>query len=155
MWKIARLALLLIIGLVLAACGRGDIFAPTPTSVLFEASPTPRATLDPVVAAAQAAERGEVIFNTMYPQAGFACVTCHSTTDARLTGPGFAGLGARAGTRVEGQSAEDYLHNSIINPNAFIVPGEPVYPPNLMPQIYAELFSEQQINDLIAYLLTL
>lgn len=45
----------------------------------------------------------------------------------------------------------EYLRISIIDPSAFIVPD---YPDLAMPQKYAEVLSEQDINDLIAYLLT-
>ena len=49
-------------------------------------------------------------------------------------------------------TAVEYLHTSIVEPNNFVVEG---YPENLMPQVYAEALSEDQINNLVAYLLTL
>jgi len=45
-----------------------------------------------------------------------------------------------------------YLRTSITHPNDFIVPG---YPESLMPQTYGEILTEAEIDDLIAYLLTL
>lgn len=45
-----------------------------------------------------------------------------------------------------------YLRTSILHPNDYVVPG---YPESLMPQNYAEILTEAEINDLIAYLLTL
>lgn len=45
-----------------------------------------------------------------------------------------------------------YIRMSIINPGAFVVPG---FPDNLMPRTYAEVFTATDINDLIAYLITL
>ena len=45
-----------------------------------------------------------------------------------------------------------YIRISILHPNEFIVEG---FPENLMPAIYSEIFSEEEVNDLIAYLLTL
>ena len=45
-----------------------------------------------------------------------------------------------------------YLRTSITHPNDFIVPG---YPENLMPQNYGEILTEAEVDDLIAYLLTL
>ena len=45
-----------------------------------------------------------------------------------------------------------YIRTSILQPSDFIVPG---FPDLLMPQIYAQVFSDQEVNDLIAYLLTL
>jgi mono/diheme cytochrome c family protein len=102
---------------------------------------------------------GDKLFHELRAEVGFACGTCHNplSTD-RLIGPGLQGIGERAATRVEGQSAVEYIHNSILHPNDFIAPpdvnGVP-YPENLMPQIYATVWTEEQINDIIAYLLTL
>lgn len=46
----------------------------------------------------------------------------------------------------------EYIRTSILDPSAFVVPS---FPDNLMPKNYAEIFTEDEINDLIAYLLTL
>lgn len=51
-----------------------------------------------------------------------------------------------------GDNPVEYIRTSILDPNAYVAAG---FPENLMPQVYAEVFSEQEINDLIAYLLTL
>lgn len=45
-----------------------------------------------------------------------------------------------------------YLHTSIVDPSAYVVPGSP---DNLMPKVYGEILTEDDINNLIAYLLTL
>lgn len=45
-----------------------------------------------------------------------------------------------------------YLHTSIVDPSAYLVPE---FPDGLMPQVYKDVFTEDEINDLIAYLLTL
>jgi len=39
-----------------------------------------------------------------------------------------------------------------VNPSAYVVPD---YPDGLMPQIWGQVFTEQEINDLVAYLMTL
>lgn len=81
------------------------------------------------------------------------CSSCHMpASDMTLVGPGMLGLGQRAGSRVPGQSAEEYLHNSILHPNDFIVQG---FAAGLMPQNYVDTLSEEEINNLVAYLLTL
>jgi mono/diheme cytochrome c family protein len=81
------------------------------------------------------------------------CYACHSLEkDARVVGPSWYALGDHAVTRVEGESPAHYLYNSIVHPNQFINEG---YPANVMPQIYADTLSLQQIADLIAYSLTL
>ncbi|HVU14227.1 MAG TPA: hypothetical protein VHD90_23270, partial [Phototrophicaceae bacterium] len=64
-------------------------------------------------------------------------------------------LAAVAGSYVPGENAVEYIHESIVNPNAFIAPGTPAFPPNLMPDDWAKVLSPQDINDVIAYLLTL
>lgn len=58
---------------------------------------------------------------------------------------------------VDGEDAYQYIVHSITRPNDFIAPADSggAYPAGLMPQNYAQVFSEQQINDLAAYLLTL
>jgi hypothetical protein len=47
-------------------------------------------------------------------------------------------------------SAEEYIHQSIIDPNAYIVEG---FQPNIMPQNFEELIAPEQLSDLIAFLL--
>jgi mono/diheme cytochrome c family protein len=81
------------------------------------------------------------------------CITCHSLEpDVVIVGPSQAGLGTRAETRVPGQSAEEYIRNSIINPDDYVVEG---FAPGVMYQNYGEELTEQEINDIVAYTLTL
>lgn len=81
-----------------------------------------------------------------------ACKTCHNTgTEDGATGPGLGGIGREAGDRVDGESAEEYLLNSIIAPGKHIAEG---YRNNMFSK-YSDKLSKQQIADLIAYLLTL
>ena len=81
------------------------------------------------------------------------CTVCHSLEkDVRIVGPSWYSVGATAGARVPGQSAEFYLYNSILHPNDFIVPD---YQPNLMPGNFGELLTEQDFANMISYLLTL
>ena len=79
--------------------------------------------------------------------------TCHSLQPGvKLVGSSLANIGAEAGTRASGVSAEDYLRQSITAPNADVVGG---FAANVMPATYAASLSEQEINDLVAYMLTL
>lgn len=82
-----------------------------------------------------------------------ACIGCHSN-DAKqmMVGPTWHNIGETAATRVEGESAEVYLYNSIVHPNAYLVPG---YLAGIMIQTYGQTLSDQDIADLIAYLLSL
>lgn len=46
----------------------------------------------------------------------------------------------------------EFLHTSIVDPSAFVMPG---FPDNLMPKVYGTIFTEAELNNIIAYLLTL
>ena len=46
----------------------------------------------------------------------------------------------------------EYIHTSITQPGAFVVEG---FQDGVMPLNFGETLSEQDINDLVAYLLTL
>jgi hypothetical protein len=59
-----------------------------------------------------------------------------------------AGVKARAAERVAGLSAEQYIHESILKPGAYIVPGFR----DLMFADYARYLNQQDIADLQAYL---
>jgi cytochrome c2 len=88
---------------------------------------------------------------TVYSQvASPACNTCHSLEpDVTMVGPSLANMGSVAGSRVSGMSAEEYLRQAIVEPDAHIVEG---FSPGIMPGTYGTQLSEQQINDLVAYL---
>jgi cytochrome c2 len=87
------------------------------------------------------------------------CAACHSLQPGNIkTGPSLAGIGTTAATREPGKSAEDYIRESIQNPNAFIVPDNPAYLSNgksLMPASLGNGLSDQDLADLIAYLASL
>lgn len=99
------------------------------------------------------AANGEVLFTTFQSSVNFACNTCHLVNaETQLIGPGMLNISTRAAERVPGQSAEEYTRASILEPSEFVVPG---FPDMLMPQTYATIFTEDEIDDLIAYLYTL
>lgn len=78
------------------------------------------------------------------------CITCHSIDGTRLVGPTIQGYGAIAAERVAGQSAGDYTLTSITRPSAHIVTGYS----NAMYAQYSRAFDEQQLADVIAFLLS-
>jgi mono/diheme cytochrome c family protein len=78
--------------------------------------------------------------------------TCHSLEQGEvIVGRSLAGVGARAGDRVEGLTAEEYIEQSLRDPDAHVVEG---YPAGTMPS-WDEFLSDTQIEALVAYLLTL
>ena len=87
---------------------------------------------------------GETVFNSS------GCSGCHSTGANTVVGPGMAGIGTTAETRVSGQSADEYIVNSIRNPGDYVVDGfsSVAMPP--FPQL-----SDQDVDNLVAYLKTL
>jgi mono/diheme cytochrome c family protein len=98
-------------------------------------------------------EHGQELFETFYDQASFACATCHHPdSEDKLVGPGLLHVGERAATRIEGDAPERYIYESIMHPSDYVVEG---YPDGLMPHVYPDIFSEQDIYDIIAYLMTL
>jgi len=66
-------------------------------------------------------------------------------------GPSLAGIATLAATRVPGMSAEEYIRESILHPDAHIVPGFD----NKMPSYISEGLSPQDIDDLVGFLMTL
>lgn len=84
------------------------------------------------------------------------CNVCHKIDEDQTEdnigqpGPHQGNLYERAGDRVEGMSAEEYVYNSIINPNDHVVEG---YFPNVMLQDYAEKMTEEEIRGLVSWML--
>jgi mono/diheme cytochrome c family protein len=112
---------------------------------------TATANQDTLLASADATD-GKQLFNTFQPAAGIACATCHHVdSEERLVGPGLLNVAKRAQSRVQGLSAVEYLRQSIVRPSAYVVAGYA----DLMPKNWGHVFSSKQIDDLIAYLLTL
>jgi mono/diheme cytochrome c family protein len=71
-------------------------------------------------------------------------------------GPDLTNIAAVAADRVAGQTAEEYITASILNPAAFIVDECPLGPcADVMPKDLGTRLAQQEIDDLITYLLTL
>lgn len=82
-----------------------------------------------------------------------ACRACHSLEPGvTLVGPSFAGIASRAATRVPGMSAEEYLYQSIVDPDAYVVEG---FKKGQMVRDTAERLTDAQIRDLVGFLMTL
>jgi mono/diheme cytochrome c family protein len=102
------------------------------------------------------AQSGEALATSL------GCTACHvlsQTGPAWLAKDGQPGVGTRAAERLQdpnytgkATSPEQYLFESIVDPNTYVVSG---FPPNVMPQTYANQLTDQNMADLITYLMTL
>jgi mono/diheme cytochrome c family protein len=103
------------------------------------------------------AQRGKAL-----AESGLGCSGCHilaAVGPAWIGTAGAPGIGTRAEQRYQAAgysgkatSAEQYLFESIVAPNAYIEEG---FQPNIMPLNFADRLSSQDMADLIAYMLSL
>jgi len=118
------------------------------------AGPSPAASQNPV-------EVGRALFNATPP----GCAACHSVAPGvNIVGPTLAGISATAATRIaspdyhgHARDAAGYIRESIVEPNAYVVAG-PTYGSaghSLMPSDYQQTLKPEQIDQIVAYLLTL
>ena len=129
---------LLVISLLAAACGGNESDSSSSDGVAIG---------DP--------GRGESLYNQTVIGAGSApgCITCHSLEESvNLVGPSHAGLGAKAGDIVPGKTAEEYLKDSIVDPDRHLTEG---FTKGVMYPNYGKELSDQEIADLVAFLATL
>jgi mono/diheme cytochrome c family protein len=104
-------------------------------------------------ASTKAVNSGEELFQQATIGSLAGCKTCHSLEPGVvIIGPSIAGIGSQAEARIAGVSAEDYLRQSILDPNAYLVEG---FPANIMPNTYHSQLTEEQIEALVTYMLTL
>ena len=81
------------------------------------------------------------------------CAGCHQLTAAGsngAVGPSLDNLAGDAKKFGNGQAADAYVRESIVNPNAFVVPG---FPRGTMPQTFGKDLTPEQIKALVDYLL--
>ncbi len=98
------------------------------------------------------AKRGREIFFSGSIGDSVGCRVCHSIKPGeRKVGPSLAGIATRAATRVPGLSAEEYISQSINDPSAYVVEG---FPNAMLPDM-AQKLSAQEMDDIVAFLLTL
>jgi mono/diheme cytochrome c family protein len=128
----------------------GCFFAGMMATVVFVAkesaeaeakAPPPRTAIAPVGNAAN----GKQLFQSA------GCVACHTYTPAGshgTTGPDLDKLAADA-TKANRGTLVQYVHESIVDPNAYVVPG---FPASVMPQNFGQQLSKSQIADIVAFL---
>ncbi len=90
-----------------------------------------------------------------------ACGGCHVIPGipgaVGITGPGLDDLGVTAAQRIEGYTAEEYIHESIVDPSAYIVPECPNAPcvDGVMAASFSEVWSEDELAVVVKYLASL
>ena len=127
--RISRFSILPIIFVLfcLAACG-GQAPAEPP--------PTPTQTTQEAL--------GDTVFSR-------ECARCHSLEpDTVIVGPSLRGIGERAGTRVPGQDANEYMLVSVLDPADYLVEGFE----DLMPTTLGTELTGEELDAVIAFLLT-
>ncbi len=105
------------------------------------------------------AERGKQAFNAPVtsPRGPLpTCAKCHAVVEGQKSetglGTNFHDIATRAAKEVPDQSAADYLRTSIVDPDAHLAGG---FQDGLMSREYKQLLTTQQVEDLVAYMLTL
>ncbi len=102
------------------------------------------------------AARGKALYNktTLGKKSAEGCVACHkySEKDGKAEkAPYTAGTATRSASRVPGMKADAYIRESLLKPDAYIVEG---WNKGDMYAKWQDDLSAQEIEDLIAYLLT-
>jgi nitric oxide reductase subunit C len=118
------------------------------------APPPQAASKDPV-------EVGRAVYNATPP----GCAACHSIAPGvNIVGPTLSGMPATAAARIaspdykgKAKDAAAYIRESIVEPNAHVLTG-PTYAAggrSLMPDDYSKTLTPEQVDQIVAYLLTL
>jgi cytochrome c oxidase subunit 2 len=131
-----RVAPFLLLAFVLAGCGGKQIVSPTAETVVGTVAAEKQQ-------AAGDAKAGATLFTAQ------GCGGCHVFKPANSqgnVGPDLDKLADYAKTANQG-SLEEFTHESIANPSAYIEKGYP----NAMPN-FGSTLSDKQIADLVAYL---
>lgn len=89
------------------------------------------------------AQRGQrLVYQT------YECYACH-IIGSGAAAPSLEGVGERAATRRPPLTAAAYLYESVIYPTAYVVEGYPAS----MPANYPQRLSQQELADILVYLL--
>ncbi len=116
---------------------------------------------DQAAASSNPVALGEALFRRSPP----ACSACHSTAQGvQLVGPSLAGIALRAQQRLSdteyrgnAKTAEAYVRESILEPSAFSMVG-PTFSAagkSFMPDNFARTLKPNEVDELVAYLMTL
>jgi len=128
------------------------VTAASPQGIVLGTPAPGAASADPVAV-------GEAVFKRTPP----ACFGCHALQQGvTLVGPSLAGLVTRTNALLgspdykgAAKTPEEYIRESIVNPNGYLVPGQTfsVNGQSIMPPL-ASLLKPDEIDQLVAYLAT-
>ncbi len=157
---------------LLSACAQARPTETPPTATLAP-SPSPTIIAGTVTSPATSTtgNSGETAGDPTRGKALFAslpCSSCHDVTHPFPGGDVCPNLGniATEAERIvkspdyhgKATDAAGYIHESIVNPNAYIVPGPQYHNADgtsVMPKNFSQLLQPSEIDDLVAYLMTL
>ena len=143
MWQTNLKVVLVVIATVTAYTAVASWIPQIESDVPEELTFTGEVTVDDLVAAGE----------ELYAGAG-GCVACHGlgtrAPNLLIDEGGTGRIGERCATRVDGVDCKEYLHQSMVEPNAYVVEG---YEP-IMPDMRRTL-SDAQIWSIVAYLQSL
>lgn len=145
----------------LGGCLEDRVTAPPPVEPVTDppetgSEPTPAEA--PAAPAGGLVATGQQIFLTGQGEgAATACFTCHTIDGVPgatgLLGPDLTHIGTEAATRQPGVSADDYLRQSITDPEGFVAEGvERAVPGLMLPALTAGL-TDGDVDALVAFLL--
>ncbi len=153
-WVLYGVVLIFVLSFVTACGGGGGKQQQTEQPASQPSPPTTEQPAQPPVQTeeAQLIERGQQL------SISIGCTACHSADGSPGVGPTWKGLYGHEvevilpdGTETQVIADEEYLRESILNPNAKITKG---FGANLMP-IYQGQLSEEDITAIIAYIKSL
>ena len=135
-----------------------------PRPILVKGSAVPGALIGappPAAASTDPVELGRVLVNTTPP----GCAACHSVAPGvNIVGPTMAGIASTAAARMRhtdyhgpAKDVASFIRESIVDPNAYVLQG-PTYSAggrSLMPSDYAQTLKPEQVDQIVAYLLSL
>lgn len=115
----------------------------------------PEATVEAISAESYAGEVAALLANADATRAeaalnSYGCVACHRAGAANGVAPAFVGMAEVAASRRPPMSAAAYIYESIVHPGDYIVEGYA----DVMPHDLGTRISQQDLGDMIAYLLT-
>lgn len=118
------------------------------------ASNTPQGTGTPIAADSYRAEVDALLAiaqpeNADVAISKYVCIACHQAGTNQLA-PSWVGLAERAASERPPLTAAAYVYESIVDPGAFIVEGYN----DVMPHDYRTRMSQQELADILAYLLS-